>query len=348
MTVIGDMDTAVAIAKKLKKLSKVDIVSVGPPRRRRSPRRNPRRGNRRRRRVRRTTRTPCPLFNSHVQVSVVFRSGKGSHRDLFVRRTARSRHRRDARLSSCSSTAAEHTPEPWTSVRKRRHRAARPLGTAFSLRSGHRRARTRAGRASGGSEMGGEEAAADKTGTGTGCVATDEEGRAHPQPEPCSHALLRLERRREGAAGQGAPATARKGGGEPRVPPVPAVEAFPAIGTAFLGAAPYNPSRRLGTQPDARQGKVGVGGALVAEDRQTGPGVRGAVGNCPGNRGSGGREGGKSGSRCELGTVGRRASVFLSFVDGDRMDEPVFPNFTASKAAFSQSCWAVVGPLVGI
>jgi hypothetical protein len=36
MTVIGDMDT-VAIAKKLKKLGKVDIVSVGPAKEEKKP-----------------------------------------------------------------------------------------------------------------------------------------------------------------------------------------------------------------------------------------------------------------------------------------------------------------------
>ncbi|CAD6201600.1 unnamed protein product [Miscanthus lutarioriparius] len=40
MTVIGDMDT-VAIAKKLKKLGKVDIVSVGPAKEEKKPEKKP-------------------------------------------------------------------------------------------------------------------------------------------------------------------------------------------------------------------------------------------------------------------------------------------------------------------
>ncbi|XP_008660564.1 heavy metal-associated isoprenylated plant protein 39 isoform X1 [Zea mays] len=40
MTVIGDMDT-VAVAKKLKKLGKVDIVSVGPAKEEKKPDKKP-------------------------------------------------------------------------------------------------------------------------------------------------------------------------------------------------------------------------------------------------------------------------------------------------------------------
>jgi hypothetical protein len=40
MTVIGDMDT-VAIAKKLKKLGKIDIISVGPAKEEKKPEKKP-------------------------------------------------------------------------------------------------------------------------------------------------------------------------------------------------------------------------------------------------------------------------------------------------------------------
>jgi len=77
---------------------------------------------------------------------------------------------------------------------------------------------------------------------------------------PLFAALLRLERSREVAAGQGTPAAA----GEERR------EAARSSG----GRRPCNPSQRRETQPGVRQGNGGAGGALAAGDRRIWVGER--------------------------------------------------------------------------
>lgn len=45
--------------------------------------------------------------------------------------------------------------------------------------------------------MGGEGVVADGTGMGADCAATDEEGSAHPQPEPYGHGRWSSSEKRE-------------------------------------------------------------------------------------------------------------------------------------------------------